>query len=164
MPECENCGKSFPKTVKENGRIWDLTSRRFCPKCSPLGGNNRRTYVVIPEPGQAFCARCQKIKDRGEFHNRKGGTPLSYCKICQEVVKALKLEEKMEKAVALKGGACIDCGNTFPVPVFEFLKDGKTLPLSVVKNMSWERFSELLGQYEMLCHNCSSLRKWESGD
>lgn len=160
MPECQNCKKEFPNQIEVDGKIWNLISRKFCLECSPLGQNNRRTYVVPIETGKAFCARCRKQKDRSEFHNRKCGSPLSYCRQCSEEVKNLKFIEKIEKAVALKGGACFDCGNVFPAIVFEFIKDDKTLPLGTVKNMSWERFKEILEDYKMLCKNCIAMRKW----
>jgi len=164
MPVCGNCGKKFPNKIEIEGQTRRLSGRRFCLECSPLDGNNRRSYIVSTAPGKAFCARCQQEKDRGEFHSRKGGNrPLSYCKKCQEIVKRLKFEEKIEKAVAMKGGACADCGNTFPTPVFEFLCDGKELPLSMVKNMSWERFRKMLEGCEMLCRNCGALRAWARG-
>lgn len=163
MPKCENCGKEFPNKIEVDGQVRRLSGRRFCLECSPLGANNRRSYIVATAPGRAFCARCQQEKDRGAFHSRKGGQPLSYCKACQEEVKRLKFEEKVEQAVALKGGACADCGNTFPTPVFEFLREGNELPLSMVKNMSWERFRQMLEGCEMLCHNCGALRKWARG-
>ena len=165
MPTCQNCGKPFPNQMEMDGKTWNLASRRFCPDCSPIGKNNRRSYVVAVEPGKAFCARCQKNKDRKEFHNRKGGQkPLSYCRDCSEKVKNLKLQEKLEKGVEMKGGSCADCGNVFPMPVFVFISNGKPVPIGMIKNMSWDRFRKKLEECEMLCRNCVAMRKWESGD
>ncbi len=164
MPKCRNCGKKFPNKIEVDGQMRRLSGRRFCPDCSPLGGNNRRSYIVAAEPGKAFCARCQKPKDRSEFHSRKGGLrPLSYCKTCQEEVKILKFEEKIEKAVALKGGTCADCGQTFPAPVFEFRDGDHTFPIGKAKNMSWEKLRVALEGCEMLCRNCGALREWAHG-
>lgn len=164
MPECRNCGKKFPNKIEIDGQIKRLSGRQFCPECSPFGSNNRRSYIVVTEPGKAFCARCQKPKNRDEFHNRKGGLrPLSYCKECQEAVKHLKFEEKIEKAVALKGGICADCGQIFPAPVFEFHSAGRVFPVSAAKNMSWERLRKILEGHEMVCRNCGALREWETG-
>ncbi len=164
MLVCCNCGKQFPNRLKIEGKTWNLTKRRFCPECSPLGKNNRRTHIVAVESDKAFCARCQKIKDRTEFHNRKNGRPLSYCRTCSKEVKELKLQEKLEKAVTLKGGICADCGCSFPTPVFVFISDKQALLLGQIKLMSWERFKKDLENYEMLCRNCVVLRKWEAGD
>jgi hypothetical protein len=137
-----------------------LSGRRFCLECSALDGYNRRTYIIDIDEGQAFCARCQQQKPRNEFYSRKSGKPLSYCKSCQDKIKNLKFEEKIEKAIALKSGTCADCGQTFPAPVFEFLYKEQVLPISMVKNMSWERFLKVLERCEMLCRNCGALREW----
>lgn len=165
MPKCRSCGKEFPNKIETNGKIKQLSGRHFCLECSPLGGSNRRPHIIATEPGKAFCARCQKNKNRNEFHNRKGGQkPLSYCRVCSEEVKQLKLQEKLEKGVTFKGGSCADCGGIFPMPVFIFISNGEKIQTGKIKNMSWERFKEKLINCEMLCHNCEVLRKWESED
>jgi hypothetical protein len=120
--------------------------------------------MADPEPGKAFCARCQEHKDCGEFHARKNGRPLSYCKACAETVKDLKFGENLERAAALMGGVCADCGHPFPAPVFEFHRGGKVFPISRAKNMSWENLRARLEDHEMLCRNCGAMRKWEAGD
>jgi hypothetical protein len=152
----------FPKRIRTAERTWNLASRRFCPDCSPLWQHNRRTYVVAVEPGKAFCARCREHKNRAEFHSRKNGKPLSYCRSCSEEVKELKLQEKLERAVAAKGGVCADCANSFPTSVFVFCSDGKILPLGEIKLMSWMRFQRILNSCDMLCRNCLAMRKWEA--
>ena len=162
MPKCQNCDKEFPRRFKKDGKIWNLSRRNFCPECSPLGEHNRRPYIVATEPGKAFCARCQQSKDRKDFHNRKGGQkPLSYCRSCSEEVKNLKLQEKLDKGVVLKGGVCADCGGVFPVSVFLFVRKDNTILLTTkIKHMSWERLKENLEDCEMLCRNCIVMRKW----
>jgi len=108
------------------------------------------------------CARCAKEKGLGEFHLRAGsGRPLSYCKECQDRVKQLKMEEKLERVVGLWGGACADCGGTFPTPVFQFVHEGRAFPLSRAKHMSWEKLVQALAGHEMLCLNCGAIRGWE---
>lgn len=161
MPVCKNCGQRFPNRIRIDGRVRRLSSRSFCLKCSKLDGRNRRPYIVQVPEGMAFCARCQKMKQRNLFHSRKNGKPLSYCKNCQNETKILKWEEKMEKVVASKGGVCADCGMVYPTPVFRFIKNGKPYPLSRSKNMSWERILEALAGHEMLCLNCEAMRAWQ---
>jgi len=163
MPICENCGKQFPHRIKVEGRTWSLTSRRFCPGCSELGGNNRRRYVVEGKDGMAFCTRCQEHKPEDDFHRRANGAPLSYCKSCSERAKSLKFEEKMEELIVMRGGACADCQGTFPMPVFRFWKDGKAFVTSRAKSMSLKRLMDILAGHEMLCLNCAAIRKWEKG-
>ena len=164
MPTCGNCGKDFPNKITINGETKRLSGRKFCPSCSPLGGRNRRSYIVNIPAGKAHCARCGEDKHPDEFHKRPGsGKPLSYCRRCQDAVKILKFEEKLEKAIALKGGACVDCGGVFPTPVFRFLSGDKAFQISKAKNMSWERLQKELETYELFCLNCSAIRKWEKG-
>ena len=163
MPKCNNCGKDFPSSIDQDGKRITLGGRRFCLDCSPLGAKNRRTYVVKPQLGKAFCARCRKELDRSMFYSRKDGSPLSYCQECQEEAKLLKLDEKIEKAIALKGGACADCGGVFPAPVFQFRKGDKIFAVSRAKNMSWARLEAILADHEMLCLNCCAMRNWAGG-
>ena len=112
---------------------------------------------------EAFCARCQTIKNKKEFYMRKSnGKPLSYCMRCQDEVKSLKLEEKIERIVEENLAMCQDCGNSYPVPVFDFYSKNGTYPLSRATNMSFERLKEELkdGEYIMLCKNCAAIRRW----
>ena len=109
------------------------------------------------------CARCQKEKLAKEFYTRKNGKPLSYCMLCQKVVKELKLDENLERIIEGRGGCCTDCKGVFPTPLYAFYKDGKIYQLSKAKNMSFQRIKEELSEHIMLCLNCSGIRKWEAG-
>jgi len=162
MPKCSNCGKDFPNQINVDGKTVRLSGRKFCLDCSPFGSNNRRSYIVSPPEGKAYCVRCNSEKDLEEFHlRRSSGKPLSYCKQCQESVKRAKFEEKVEAAVAMWGGICADCQGMFPSPVFRFWKGGKVFAFSRAKNMSWDRLVRELEGHEMLCLNCAAVRDWE---
>lgn len=161
MPKCKNCEKEFPNKIKVDGKYYSLTSRKFCPECSPLGSRNTRSYIIELEENEAFCARCLKIKTKKEFYTRKdSGRPFSYCIECQKVIKNLKLQEKLERIIEERGGCCSDCEGFFPMPVYEFYRDGKIYQLSKAKNMSLEKLKEELQDFTMLCLNCSAIRKW----
>jgi hypothetical protein len=161
---CQNCGETIPHKIEENGRTRYLTGRKFCTKCSPLNSKNTRSYIIELEENEAFCVRCQKIKSKLEFYIRKGsGRPFSYCVKCQNEVKMLKLEEKLERIVEERGGVCQDCKISYPMPVYEFYADEGIYQLSKVKNMSLERIKEELKNYTMLCRNCSAIRQWLKG-
>lgn len=165
MPVCQNCGKEFPNKINVEGKDIRLSGRKFCPDCSPLGGRNRRSYIVDVPKGRAHCARCDQNKDIAEFHKRPGsGRPLSYCRTCQDDLKRLKFEEKVERAIAAKGGACADCGNVFPACVYVFWSLGGIFQISRAKNMSWKRLKSELEEYELLCLNCAAMRRWAAGE
>lgn len=161
MTKCGNCGKEIPNKINIEGKIYSLTGRKFCPECSPIGKNNTRSYIVDLKSNEAFCARCQQIKSKTEFYLRKkSNRPFSYCIECQNDVKRLKFEEKLEHIVEERGGACTDCGIVYPTPLYEFYSDGKIYQLSKAKNMSLERLKVELKDYIMLCRNCSAMRQW----
>lgn len=164
MIKCANCNEEFEeKLVLEDGRSISLRTRRFCPKCSPIGGGNNRTYIVDVPEGCAYCVRCEQAKDKSEFYTRKNGNPLSYCAECQKEVKLLKMQENLERIIEERGGACADCGCLYPPPVYEFYKEGKTYQLSKIRNMSLCKIRNELRHHEMLCKNCCAIRNWEAG-
>jgi len=156
--KCENCGNTFPTKIKADGRQVRLVGRKFCPDCSPVGGKNRRSYVIKLDDGEGHCARCG-IKPLTAFHLRKNGLPLSYCKSCQDSVKVLKFKEKLEKLIVLKGGCCQDCGGIFPDTVYEFYNN-RPFQTSKIKHMSIQKALTLLKDHTLLCLNCGAIRNW----
>lgn len=118
---------------------------------------------MLENQDTAFCARCHKDMEISNFYARKNGKPLSYCIECQKEVKILKMQENLERIVEERGGACADCGGVFPMPVYEFYKDGHTYQLSKARNMSLSKLKNELEGSIMLCKNCRAIRDWEAG-
>jgi len=165
MLTCKNCNKNFPSSVKIDNKIINLSGRKFCLECSPLGSRNTRSYIIKLNSNEAYCARCQKIKDKEQFYIRKtSGKPFSYCIICQEEVKNLKYEEKLERMIQERGGVCNDCKIPYPLPVYEFYSENDIFRLSKARNMSLHKLREKVKHYVLLCKNCSAIRKWEKGN
>ena len=160
MPICQNCDKEFPNKIVVDDETISLASRKFCLECSPLGSRNTRSYIIELKENEAYCARCQKIKDKKEFYSRKNGKPLSYCICCQEEVKDLKLQENIERMVLERGGICEDCNYSYPLEIYEFYCDGDIFNLNKARGISFEKLQEKLIKYIMLCKNCSALRSW----
>ena len=162
MTICKNCNKEFPNKIIVKSEIFNLTGRKFCPDCSPIGSRNTRSYIVKLQENEAFCIRCKQIKNKDEFYARKNnGKPFNYCIDYQELVKKLKLEEKLERIIQIRNGACQDCGQVFPSPVYDFYSEDNTFHISKARNMSLERLLIELEKYIMICKNCIAIRKWE---
>jgi hypothetical protein len=161
MPICKNCNKEFPKKININGDVYFLSGRKFCTDCSPIGSRNTRSYIINLQENEAYCARCNEVKGKENFYIRNNGKPFSYCISCQDKVKQLKLEEKIERIIQDRGGACQDCETVFPSPVYDFYSEDKVFHISKAKNMSIERLMEELSDYIMICKNCCAIRKWE---
>lgn len=159
---CHNCNKEFPNKIIINSKSYNLTGRKFCPDCSPIGSRNTRSYIIKLNENESFCSRCNQIKSKEGFYIRKNNyKPFSYCISCQEEVKNLKLEEKLDRIIQIRGGACQDCGNVFPAPVYDFYSEENIFHISKARNMSFEKLLTQLENYIMICKNCSAIRKWE---
>jgi hypothetical protein len=162
MIVCKNCGKNFPSSAKIDNKIVNLSGRKFCLECSPLGSRNTRSYIIKLNDDEAYCARCQKTKSKSRFYIRKSsGKPFSYCIECQEKTKDLKYEEKLERIIQERGGACNDCGVPYPLPVYEFYSENGIFRFTKARNMSLHRFREKVKDHKLLCKNCSAIRNWE---
>lgn len=159
---CKNCNKEFPNKIIINDVSYNLTGRKFCPECSPIGCRNTRSYIIKLSENESFCSRCKLIKNKNQFYMRKNnGKAFSYCIDCQEEIKQLKFDEKLDRIIQLRGGACQDCNNIFPAPIYEFYSTDDVFYISKARNMSIEKLIEKLENYIMLCKNCCAIRKWE---
>ena len=163
MPICQNCDKEFPNRMKIDNKFRNLSSRKFCPACSPIDSNNTRSYIVELKENEAYCPRCNEIKNKNDFYVRKNNKkPFSYCIECQKQVKNIKFQEKLERVVEERSGVCVDCGICYPITVYEFYSEEKgKYQLSKTKNMSLMKVKDELKNYVMLCLNCCAIRRWE---
>jgi len=46
MPICANCNSVYPNTVKIEGIVRNLSSRKYCLECSPFGEHNTRKILL----------------------------------------------------------------------------------------------------------------------
>lgn len=156
---CHNCKEIIPSKIKIKNKIIRLTSRKFCLKCSPLGSRNTRQYIIEINDNESYCPRCQEIKKIDEFYNINNRIA-SYCKMCQQVVKKIKAEEKLHNLIELKGGSCVDCGFVYPIPVYIFYDGKQKFPLSKIQHLSINKLTEQLKNYFLVCRNCKAIREW----
>ena len=65
------------------------------------------------------------------------------------------------KAISLKGGACIQCGEKHPAALCFHHKDPAskefTINGRIFGNSKWERIKEELDKCELLCYNCHQI-------
>lgn len=161
---CQNCGHTSEKVIEIEGKKYNLFGRKFCLSCSPFNARNTRSYIVKTREDESYCVKCQQIKNKKEFYIRKDSKrPFSYCISCQNENKELKLQEKLERIIEERNGACIDCGSMFPPNVYEFYKNGKTFSISKAKYLSLQKLKDSLQDHVMLCANCCRIRQWELG-
>lgn len=72
-------------------------------------------------------------------------------------------EEARLRAVALKGGRCVDCGlEDFRVLEFDHLGD-KECNVGALFGKRWSRVEVELKKCELVCSNCHAIRTYERG-
>ena len=147
---CDKCGNYFPVKIKIDGKISNLSNRRYCLECSPYKAHNTRPivdFVVLKN-----CKTCNKpLKTLRR----------NYCQSCS-VVKAQR--KRKRKAVEYYGGKCIGCGYNKCVAVLHFdHRDPSTKiaePNYAIMKWSWERAKVELDKCDLLCSNCHGERHW----
>jgi len=157
--KCLNCNRKIPSKIKIKNKMIRLTSRKFCLKCSPLGSRNTRQYIIETKDDESYCPRCQEVKKIDEFYNINKRTA-SYCKLCQQKVKKIKAEEKLHELIEQKGGACMDCGQIFPTPVYIFYDGLNKFPMSKIQHLSLNKLTQKLKSHFLICRNCKVIREW----
>jgi 5-methylcytosine-specific restriction endonuclease McrA len=104
----------------------------------------KRHYAKIKEDPEKFQARRDYNR---EFHKGR----LSYRRTYRE--------RNRERAIALLGGACADCGGTFHRAAMDFHHvDGRDDDKNISWIHSWKSLEEELKKCVLLCANCHRVR------
>ncbi len=155
---CQNCNEPFQRYVVIDGKSHNLSSRKFCLKCSPFGRHNTRGIVRLALPEEKVCKRCNTLKGRSEFYTRRNGTSLyHYCILCvsEECVerqRAFKI-----RAIEYKGGKCVICGYSACPAALDFHHVDpmcKDLNISQCKSLNFDRIKVELDKCVLLCSRC----------
>ena len=149
MKTCIKCGSVFPSSVRNNGRQYVYSSRRYCLTCSPFKQHKIRSRASR-QPLNLRCDLCDKDLNPAECRNRKR------CQPCQ--VKIHRIAMKV-RAVRLLGGQCIKCGwmaqTVTEMTAFDFHhKHSKDFALSAAFNKKWESVVSEIEKCELLCARC----------
>lgn len=112
MPQCRNCRRMFPnKFVAPDGRKRNLSRRKYCPDCSPIGTTQRGTMESrrLRDEGKRRCPLCCEVKSVSEFY-RCAEKTYAYCKRCDKERQRDQKRELKRQAVLYAGGSCEICG------------------------------------------------------
>lgn len=153
MPTCTQCSKPFPTWVTIEGKPRNLCNRQRCLECSPWGQHNTRKVREsdpttlkqrVRQWSDAPCERC------GSPRGRSGG---KHCSSCSVTLwrKRMKL-----RAVAYKGGKCVECGFDTYVTALEFhhLDPSEKEFTFAGVTIGWDRMKTELDKCVLLCSNC----------
>lgn len=146
-----NCTNNCPARLRIDGKIHNLSNRKYCFDCSPFGSNNR---IKLENPGGRkgdliTCCLCAK-----EYIFRpQAGMNTTTCIACLTRNRRIELKERM---VSYKGGACSRCGYKACLRSLDFHHIDPSTKSFTVSNYSgkWETIQKELDKCVLICKNC----------
>jgi hypothetical protein len=111
MKTCKQCSAPIPRTVRINGEVKNLGSRKYCLSCSPFGQHNTRRLDDRVIVGEKICCQCKEMLPMTAYYRRlnRGGLT-SECKDCTKARMRQRQKTNKDTLVAEAGGRCVDCG------------------------------------------------------
>lgn len=110
------------------------------------------------------CKICEKEKPLAEFIQSRGIKQ----RRCKECIYARGTQYKQKnklKAIAYKGGKCVDCGYVGNPAVYEFHhldESGKDREPNQLMGCKWENITKEIDKCVLLCANCHRIRHHEN--
>lgn len=154
MPICRKCSQVFPLRIKVEGKVRNLSNRKYCLNCSSFCSKNRRQLEKVGLREIRHCDSCERdyIYMRGKNHGR------NICGSCR--VNQRRFRQRA-MAIEYKGGACSSCGycRCFDALHFHHLDSSvKDFKISGNHSRSWESIKRELDKCILLCANCHAER------
>lgn len=168
MPTCKKCSESFPNWATIDGVRKNLSARHYCLDCSPWGKNNSKRlnkYETVDGVEYKLCSVCTNLKPTSDYYLTRG-LPMSACKVCQNKRTGDAARDVKLRAIAYKGGCCLDCKGVFDQCVYDFHhldpseKDFK-ISGQGVRHLDWNVVQQELDKCVLLCSNCHRLRHYD---
>ena len=155
---CQNCNKPFKIHVLLEGKLRNLSTRKFCLECSPFKAHHTRHPNHQTLPAEKLCRRCTQTKKRDEFYTRRDGKALSpYCIKCSSNETRDRQRRLKLLAVAYKGGECEICGYDRCVAAMDFHHvdpKEKDFNISKMKSNLTQAIKDELDKCILLCSRC----------
>lgn len=157
MPTCQKCHGPFPNRIKIGGVIKNLSSRRYCLSCSPVGEHNTKQIHIDKDVSSWMeipCAECGK-----SYKERKRKLFDTVCHVCYNHRSEKRQADKVH---GLVGDSCWLCGYSKGIvgrKVLHFHHVGvKVFPLSTreYSHRTWESVLLELRKCTPVCPTCHS--------
>ena len=143
-----------------DGKRKNAQRRKYCFKCSAIGGHNTRKLERICIITQySRCSRCKNTLSIDKFYTRsdKSGRPHSMCKQCNNNLTKEKQRTLKLTAISYKGGKCMLCGyNKHPSALEFHHTDPKKKDFTIASRAtaSFSTIKTELDKCILVCSNC----------
>lgn len=154
--KCLNCNNHFPNRIEINGKIKNISNRKYCLVCSPFGKHNTKRIHVLVET--KVCFKCKETYSVSDFYRKDYGYT-TYCKKCHNNLCVERFRDFKKRCVLHKGGKCEKCRYDKCIAALEFHHldpTQKDFTISDVKKKvaNWQLVVKELDKCIMVCANC----------
>ena len=149
--DCKNCGQEFKRWVVIDGKLRNLSNRKYCLICSPFGERNTSNHIK-PERKMEICI-CDRCNKEYTYTRSRGDTKSN----CAGCVVAIKRRKVKNRAIDYKGGKCIKCGYhkcNRSLSFHHVDQSEKDFSVSDFYFWSWGRIEKELDKCVLVCNNC----------
>ena len=166
--KCLKCDGDFKRWIEVDGKMKNMSGRKYCLECSPYKQHNTRQVerqqkhfaTASDLPKLKTCNRCDLTLDIDKFglHDRRGKLYLMpFCKKCDSKRAVDRQRELKEKAVVYKGGKCQVCGYNKCLRCLDFHHrdaNQKDFEISKYKGSDISDVLMELDKCDLVCKNC----------
>lgn len=153
IPVCVKCSRSFPNRKTIDGKLKNLSSRKYCLQCSPFGKHNTvKIHKAKPRSKSKYCI-CDRC-GRRYLYSRDSGHRLTRCNACLQRVRQRRIKQR---AADFLGGKCILCGYSRCIEALDFHHrdpSKKDYTIGHMYNRAWARIEEELRKCVLICATC----------
>lgn len=168
MNVCKKCKSQFPNWLRENEKLYNLHSRKFCLSCSPFKSHNTKNLmntdykpVFIEKEGIKYklCPECEQYLElnSNNYYITKSGKFHHYCKLCGKKRTIARQKELKLQCIAYKGGKCQFCGYNKYYGSLAFHHTNpsqKDFGISDGRCYNLEKIKPELDKCILVCNNC----------
>lgn len=166
MNTCKKCNNPFSNRIEINGKIKNISKRKFCIRCSPFGKHNtknlNRPNPITNKNGIFYkkCTSCNNILEHTteNFCFRKDGRSFNRCRSCERKRNFGGRHNIKLQCIKYKGGKCICCGYDKYHGSLDFHHTNpnkKDFSVSRFKSLDFnEKLKQELDKCVLVCKNC----------
>lgn len=152
MKICKLCGNKLPNLLKIDGKVHNISSRKYCIRCSPFKAHNTKPLPKILATDRRKCSKCGDTNPT-HFYGQK----TRMCRDCDNAYTIEKARLNKRRAREYLGGKCALCGfDKFEIAldIHHIDPQKKDKNFDKMRGWCWERIEKELQGCILLCKIC----------